>query len=249
MVAVPTTAGTGSEVTKNAVISGPGYKKSVRSPLLIPRLALVDPELLRGLPAAVAASCGMDALTQLVEAYLSKNASAFTDGLALQGIAAAGASLLEACRGDSAAAREGMALASLLGGVCLANAGLGAVHGFASPLGALFPVSHGVACAALLPQVVRANLAAGGEALQRRFARVAEALTGERFADEQEAAARGLERLEALQRELDIPRLSALGITEDRLPEIVRGSRGSSMRYNPVELTDEQLIGILRAAL
>jgi alcohol dehydrogenase class IV len=269
MVAVPTTAGTGSEVTKNAVISGPGFKKSIRSPLLIPRVALVDPELTHSMPPEVTASCGMDALTQVLESYLSKNASPVTDGLALQGIAAAGRGLLRAyCDPDDAEAREEMALASLLGGVCLANAGLGAVHGFASPLGALHPIPHGVACAALLPQVVEANLAAAAgtpaeRRLRRRLTRAAEALCGEpapcsregdvlwgeTFATEQEAVERVLAATRELQRELKIPRLSELGITEDNMGEVVKGSRGSSMRYNPVELTDDQLADILRAAM
>ena len=255
MVALPTTAGTGSEVTKNAVISGPGFKKSIRSPLLIPRVALVDPELTHGLPPAVTAACGMDALTQLVESYLSRSASPMTDGLALRGIAAAGSGLLSAYRRpDDAAAREDMALASLLGGVCLANAGLGAVHGFASPLGALLPIPHGVACAALLPQVVRANLtAASGTAVEarvrRRVARMAGALTGRAFPTEQEAIESGVAALEQLQRSLATPRLSALGLTEGHLAEVVGGARGSSMRYNPVDLSDSELETALRAAM
>jgi len=255
MVAAPTTAGTGSEVTKNAVISGPGFKKSIRSPLLIPRVALVDPALTHGTPHEVTASCGMDALTQLLESYLSRNASPFTDGLALQGIAAAGRGLVRAHRNpEDADARDEMALASLLGGVCLANAGLGAVHGFASPLGALLPIPHGVACAALLPQVVEANLAAAAGTraegrLRRRLARAAEALCGETFETEQRAVERALATLRELQRELKIPRLGELGVTEDNMAEVVQGSRGSSMRYNPVELTDPQLAEILRAAM
>jgi len=255
MLAAPTTAGTGSEVTKNAVVSGPGFKKSIRSPMLIPRVALIDPELTHTMPAEVTASCGMDALTQLIEAYLSTSATPFTDGLALQGIAAAGESLVHAWeRPDDAAAREGMMLASVLGGICLANAGLGAVHGFASPLGALFPIPHGVACAALLPQVVAANLeAVQGEEAEGRFvarlARVGDALTGQRHGDEQRAAEQALARLRQLQGRLGIPRLGQLGVREEHLQQIVDGSRGSSMRHNPVELSDRQLERILRQAL
>jgi alcohol dehydrogenase class IV len=259
MIAIPTTAGTGSEVTKNAVISGPGFKKSVRSPLMIPDLALVDPVLTHSTPPAVTASCGMDALTQVIEPYLSKNATPMTDGLALQGISAAGRSLGRAYRdpGDRQA-REGMALASLLGGICLANAGLGAVHGFASPLGALFPIPHGVACAALLPQVVRINLeAARGtpveERVRSRFATVARILVEGRGGAPSEpletVVEAGIGFLEQLQRELAIPRLSDLGLSEEQIPQVVAGARGSSMRYNPVELTDEQLGAALRAAL
>jgi alcohol dehydrogenase class IV len=255
MIAVPTTAGTGSEVTKNAVISGPGYKKSVRSPLLIPKVALVDPELTYSMPSEVTASCGMDALTQLIESYLSKNASPMTDGLALRGIVAAGQSLARAFADPSdAEAREGMALASLLGGICLANAGLGAVHGFAAPLGAILKIPHGVACAALLPQVIRANLeAARGTAqehrLRARFAAVAEALTGERFDAKDRAIEAGLGAIARLQRDVQIPGLATLGTTEAHVAPLVRGSRGSSMRYNPVELTDLQLEAILREAM
>jgi alcohol dehydrogenase class IV len=255
LIAAPTTAGTGSEVTKNAVITGPGFKKSIRSPLLVPRVALVDPELTRGAPREVVASCGMDALVQLVEAYLSRNANPVTDGLALQGIAAAGRALERAVQRPDDAAREDMALAGLLGGICLANAGLGAVHGLASPLGAFFPIPHGVACAALLPQVLLANLraAAGTTAdapLRRRVAAVADALTARRFASADPITALDacVAELERLQRCLAIPRLGKLGVTEADFPRLVAGSRGSSMRYNPVELSDEQIEEILRAA-
>jgi alcohol dehydrogenase class IV len=255
LAALPTTSGTGSEVTKNAVISGPGYKKSIRSPMLIPDLALVDPLLTHGMPAEVTASCGMDALTQLLEAYLSSGASPLTDGLALQGMQLASRSLLKAyTTPEEAQAREELALASLFGGLCLANAGLGAVHGFASPLGALFPIPHGVACAALLPQVVRANLEAargtGQEArLRLRIAQAAEVITGVRSDDVAEAVESVVSFLEQLQRRLAIPGLARLGLTEARLQEVVAGARGSSMRYNPVELSDEQLLAILRAAM
>lgn len=256
MIAVPTTSGTGSEVTKNAVISGEGYKKSVRSPLLIPRVALVDPELTIAMPPALTAACGMDALTQLIEAYLSRGAGPITDALALDGIARAGDALWRAYhRGDDIAAREQMALASLLGGVCLANAGLGAVHGFASPLGAFFPISHGVACAALLPQVLGANLRASRETAQEewvwgRFARVSAALCGQGFDDRAAAIEVGLEFLHDLQRDLQIPRLTDLGLTDLAARQrVVENARGSSMRYNAVELDDEQLHAILEEAL
>lgn len=255
MVAIPTTAGTGSEVTKNAVISGPGYKKSVRSPMMIPRVALVDPILTHTMPPAVTASCGMDALTQVLEPYLSLNASPLTDGLALQGVRLAGRFLRRAYEDPAdAEAREGMAITSLLGGICLANAGLGAVHGFASPLGALFPIPHGVACAVMLAPVARVNLAASSgnpaeQRVRRRFARMAEALTGRRFHQEEEALQAGLDALEELRQALKIPTLGELGLKEEDLPAVVRGSRGSSMSYNPVELTDDQLLAALEAAL
>ncbi len=256
MIAAPTTAGTGSEVTRNAVISGPGYKKSIRSPLLIPRVALVDPVLTHGTPPAVTAACGMDALTQLCEAYISRGASPLTDGLALEGIRAAGRCLERAFKTpEDPVAREGMALAALLGGICLANAGLGAVHGFASPLGALFPIPHGVACAALLPQVLRRNMeaafgtTAGRERLRERFVKLSEAFTGHRFTDATSCIDAGLSMIQHLQRVLGIPRLRALGVSEADLPRLVAGARGSSMRGNPVELSDEQLEATLRDAL
>jgi len=255
LACVPTTAGTGSEVTKNAVVSGPGYKKSIRSALLLPTVALVDPELTRSTPREVTASCGMDALTQLIEAYLSRKASPLTDGLALQGIAEVGRSLERAFAdpGD-ASAREGMALGSLVGGICLANAGLGAVHGLASPLGALFPIPHGVACAALLARTVRANLTAavGTEVEARvfgRFAQVSEALTGKRFVDRTASADAGLATLQRLQHSLAIPRLGRFGVRDADVPQIVAGARGSSMRYNPVELPDDVLAAILHQCL
>lgn len=254
-VAAPTTAGTGSEVTKNAVVTGPGWKKSVRSPLLIPRVALVDPALTHGAPRTVTAACGMDALTQLVESYLSRGATPVTDALALEGVEAAGRSLgLVDESPDDEAARDDMALASLLGGICLANAGLGAVHGIAAPLGSLYGVAHGLACAALLPQVLRANLEAappGSQAarLVTRVARLGEALAGRPWPTEADGVAAALESLESLQRRLEIPRLSALGVARENLPALVARSRGSSMRWNPVDLTDEQIEAILLGAL
>jgi alcohol dehydrogenase class IV len=255
MIAVPTTAGTGSEVTKNAVITGPGYKKSVRSPLLIPRVAIVDPRLTCSAPPEVTASCGMDALAQVIEPYLSRNAEPMTDALALAGIRA-GARGLEAAFDDpmDEVARENMALASLLGGICLANAGLGAVHGFASPLGALFPIPHGIACAAMLVPVIEGNLeAARGTASEdriwTRFARVAVALTGRAASQRSLTVETGLEFLRELTSRLRIPRLGSFGIGEAEIDAIVAGSRGSSMRYNPIELSDAQLADMVRAAL
>ena len=255
MIAVPTTSGTGSEVTKNAVISGPGYKKSVRSPLLIPAVALVDPELTHSLSPPLTAACGMDALTQVIEPYLSKNASPVSDGLARVGIAAAGRGLARAFdHPEDGEARAEMALASVLGGICLANAGLGAVHGFAAPLGADFAIAHGVACATMLVPAIAGNLAAtrGSPVEGRfwgRFAEVAELLTGNSFADPDVAVAAGLTWLRELTDQLAIPRLGELGVSSADLAGIVAGSRGSSMAYNAVDLSDEQLSAMLEAAL
>lgn len=254
MIAVPTTAGTGSEVTKNAVLSGPGYKKSIRHRWLIPDVALVDPELTLGAPQQVTAACGMDALTQLIEAHLSTGASPLTDGMALRGIEAIGRGLVTCCDGpDNPRAREDVALGSLLGGICLANAGLGAVHGLASPIGALSPAGHGAVCAALLEPVTRTNLrvARGTPAEQRVEARVAavgEALAGRRCASASDAVTLALDSLAELRQRLRIPTLGALGVPRAALAQIIAGARGSSMRYNPVTLPDAALEEALSAA-
>ena len=184
-IAVPTTAGTGSEVTRNAVLASGehGVKASLRSPWMLPRLAVVDPELTYGLPAAVTASTGLDALTQLIEPFVSARRNAMTDMYCVEGIRRVARSLARACEDGDKAARADMALASLLGGLSLANAGLGAVHGFAAPVGGMFPAPHGAVCAALLPWVMDANIRAlrarapESEAL-RRYYTVAALLTG-----------------------------------------------------------------------
>ena len=162
-IAIPTTAGTGSEVTRNAVLASPEHrvKVSLRSPLMLPRVAVVDPELTCDLPPAITASTGLDALTQLIEPYVCSRANPMTDALCVEGIRRAARSLRAAfAEGRNAAARADMAVASLFGGLALANAGLGAVHGFAGPIGGQFPAPHGAVCAALLPQVMEANLRA-----------------------------------------------------------------------------------------
>ena len=162
-IAVPTTAGTGSEVTRNAVLGVPArqVKVSLRSPLLLPRLAVVDPELTFGLPPAVTASTGLDALTQLIEAYVSIRANPVTDGFCVQGIPLAARSLRRAFHhGHEPEARRDMSLAALFSGLALANAGLGVVHGFAAPLGGRFPAPHGAICAAILPYGMEINLRA-----------------------------------------------------------------------------------------
>jgi alcohol dehydrogenase class IV len=256
MIAIPSTAGTGSEVTKNAVISGAGYKKSIRSPDLIPDVALVDPDLLATAPPALVAACGMDALTQVIESFMSLNASPLTDALAIDGIYSAGRFLERFWRdrGDGEA-RSGVALTSLYGGICLANAGLGAVHGFASPLGALFPFAHGEVCGSLLAASMEANLevSRGGPAEERvwsRFAEVSAALLGDEPHGDVESGVRsGLARLHELRRVLEIPTLGELGLREEDVPQVVAGARGSSMRTNPVLLSDEQLSETLRRAL
>ena len=185
-VAVPTSAGTGAEVTRNAVLASPEHrvKVSLRSPLMLPRLALIDPELTYSLPATVTASTGLDALTQVLEPYVSHRANPLTDSLCREGMARAARSLRRAYEdGVDAAAREDMSVTSLLGGLALANAGLGAAHGFAGPVGGMFHAPHGAVCAALLPHVMEANVRALGERepdslALRRYDEVAQILTG-----------------------------------------------------------------------
>jgi len=243
-IAIPTTAGTGAEVTKNAVLASPEYKVkvSMRHPLMIPDLAIVDPECTLSMPSAVTAATGLDALTQLLEAFISKKANAMTDGFCREGLPRAVRSLRRAFEnGADIKAREEMALASLFGGLALANAGLGAVHGFAGPIGGMFDAPHGMVCAALLPHVMKANLSVM-EDLSRldEFA----VLTGGQTAED------GVEWLAGLCRDLRVPPLSALGVTENDFPAIVEKSKNSSsMKGNPVELTECELIQILHDAL
>jgi alcohol dehydrogenase class IV len=253
-VAVPTTAGTGSEVTRNAVLGVPaeGVKVSLRSPLMLPRVALVDPELTHGLPPDVTAATGMDALTQCLEPFVSPAATPLTDGLCREGLARAAHSLRRAVfHGDDAAAREDMAVASLCGGLALANARLGAVHGFAAPIGGMFDAPHGAVCARLLGPVVAANVGALRERdpdspALGRYAEVAHILAGDPAATPEEVAL----GITALAGELGIPGLAAYGVTAAAIPEIAaRARRASSMQGNPVTLTDEELEGVLRAAL
>jgi alcohol dehydrogenase class IV len=243
-IAIPTTSGTGAEVTKNAVLASPEHKVkvSMRHPLMIPDLAIVDPECMLSMPPAVTASTGLDALTQLLEAFISRKANPMTDGFCREGLPRAVRSLRRVFEnGDDLAAREEMALASLFGGLALANAGLGAVHGFAGPLGGMFSAPHGMVCAALLPHVMKANLSALGDSVRlAEFAR----MTGGSTAEE------GIDWIEKLCRDLQVPPLSALGITEADFPEIVEKSKSSSsMKGNPVTLSDEELTQILIAAL
>jgi len=253
-IAIPTTAGTGAEVTRNAVLASPehGVKVSLRGPTLLPRVALVDPELTHDLPPALTASTGLDALTQLIEPYVSVRANPLTDALCLDGIQRVARSLRRAVvDGNDATAREDMAVASLLGGLALANAGLGAVHGFAAPIGGMFPAPHGAVCAALLPGVTDANLRAlrgrapDSDAL-RRYDVVARMVT----ADRQATADDGVQWMQELCRHPAIARLSVFGLTRNDIPSIVeRASNASSMKANPVVLTPEELAAILLGAL
>jgi alcohol dehydrogenase class IV len=249
-VAAPTTAGSGSEATRNAVIRVPekGVKRSLRHDLLLPRAAVVDPELSGAAPLGVAAAAGLDALTHLIESYTSTGAQPTTDALALPGARMAFQALRALAAGQAdGASKEAMALASLWGGIALANAGLGAVHGLVAPLGGRRSIAHGNACACLLAGTVAANLAAlrarapDSPALGR-YAGIAAAL-GERSPDGLAGA------LDALRRDLGVPALAAFGLRGEDIPAIVKDSRGSSMKFNPVVLSDDELAGILTASL
>jgi alcohol dehydrogenase class IV len=257
-IAIPTTAGTGAEVTRNAVIDWPEkkFKASIRSELLMAKVALIDPELHVDVPPEVTARSGMDALCQCVEAHVSRGANPLTDALALQGVKLAVRNLGVAVRrGDDLTAREGMALAALLSGIALANAGLGAVHGFAAPLGARFPVPHGTVCGLLLPHVNYANIV---EVLKNpwasdaraRYVEIGRALLLDPAATEASALDAAVAVPRALCDELRLPPLREFGVSEADLPDLVSLARqASSMRYTPVTLDDATLAAILRAAL
>ncbi len=252
-IAVPTTAGTGSEATRNAVLQAPehGVKASLRSPLMLPRLAVVDPELTLTVPPAITAATGMDALAQLLEPFVSVRANPMTDMLCRAGLERAARSLRQAFyHGDDLEARSDMALAALLSGMALANAGLGAVHGLAAPIGGSFPAPHGAVCAALLPPVVRANVRAlrhrtPHSAALARYDEAARILCGP-----QAGADTLADWLDALRRELGIPGLSAYGIGEQHVADVCeKAARASSMKANPVVLAPEELAWVLREAL
>lgn len=252
-LAIPTTAGTGAEVTRNAVLASPAHrvKVSLRSPFLLPRLAIVDPTLTLSLPPAITASTGLDALTQLIEPFVSNAANPLTDALCREGILRVARSLRQAySNGSNLAAREDMSLASLFGGLALANARLGAVHGLAGPIGGRYPAPHGAVCGRLLPFVVAENLKAlyqrapQSPALER-YRQIATWLTG----DPNARAEDGADWLHHLIEDLALPPLRAYGLAPDDFPTIAsQASQASSMKGNPIELSQNELISILAAA-
>lgn len=264
LIAVPTTAGAGAEVTRNAVLASPEHqvKVSLRSPFMLPAVALIDPELTRDLPPALTAATGMDALAQVIEPFVSIRANPMTDALCREGILRIARSLRTACTdGGNLAARTDMALGALFGGLALANAGLGAVHGFAAPIGGMFPAPHGAVCAALLAPVMEVNMAAlavrgtgtpvlklweqGGPKLNR-YEVLACLLTHRTDA----TVADGVAWLRQLAQDLGIPPLRSYGLTERDVPAICRkAAAASSMKANPVVLTDDELAAILKNAL
>ncbi len=253
LIAVPTTAGTGSEVTRNAVLKVVDrlVKVSLRGLTLLPRVALVDPELTVSVPADVTAATGLDALTQVIEPYLSTARGPMTDALCLEGIRRAARSLRAACaNGAERQPREDLAITSLFGGLALANAKLGAVHGFAAPLGGRFEAPHGQICARLLPLVLRANLDAAQHTrdadILERLHVIARIVTNDVTAAPQD----GIAWVSSLVEELRVPRLRSVGMGSDDISTIIEQARqASSMKGNPFELSPEVLTGILEQAL
>ncbi|RKG87478.1 iron-containing alcohol dehydrogenase [Corallococcus sp. CA049B] len=253
-VAVPTTAGTGSEVTRNAVLGSKeaGVKASLRSPMMLPRVALVDPDLLEHAPADVLAAGGLDALSQLIEPFLSIRAQPLTDALAREGMQRSARSLRKAVlHGPGPAEREDLAIASLFGGLCLANSGLGAVHGFAAPLGGMLGAAHGALCAALLGATLELNL----EALRSRapdhpalprFRELAVLLTGQSNARAED----GITWVKDLVHAVRIRGLRDMGLTDSAIPELVTKARAaSSMKGNPLPLTDAELTALVERSM
>lgn len=257
-VAVPTTAGTGSEATKNAVLSRhgqDGFKKSFRDDKLVAEYAVVDPDLLATCPPDILAANGMDAFTQLIESYVSTRANPLTDAMALSGMAAVRDSLLPWYEGtgDASTCRSRMAYAALLSGITLAQVGLGSVHGLAAPLGAFFPIPHGVACGTLLAAATRINLDAIrdrelGNSAYGRYATAGRLMT-DRTLPDAEAIEALLKLLDDWTCRLDLQRLGAYGVREGDVDHIVANSRGSSMKTNPIMLTDGEIGQIIRARI
>jgi len=255
-IAVPTTSGTGSEVTSNAVISrvGPGgFKRSLRHNAFVPDAAIVDPELMTSVPAPLTAASGMDACTQLLEAYLSPFGNSYTDALALSGLERFGRSFMAACSGGASdvAVRGDIAYAALMSGIALANAGLGIVHGYASSVGGLYDIPHGTLCATLLAEATRVNIRKlrqidGAHPSLAKFAKAGEVLTGEPCDNVENGCARLLDRLDSWQEMLGFPRLGEFGVQDAELDAIVSITRSKS---NAVVLDAGEMRNILEARL
>lgn len=257
-IAVPTTAGTGSEATKNAVLSErgeKGFKKSFRHDALVPQVAIVDPDLLVSCPRDLLAADGMDAFTQLLEAYVSIKANPLTDALAFSGMTAFNEGFFLVWNNQFLAdGYSQLAYASLLSGICLAQTGLGSVHGLASPLGAFFPCPHGVVCGTLVAEATAINI----EALQARssedialikYAQIGRLLADNETLSQKSALSLLVETLRTWTTQLKLPRLSAFGVQTDDIDTIVANSRGGSMKTNPIVLTDDELRELVRRRL
>lgn len=259
LIAVPTTAGTGSEATKNAVLSRPGrdgFKKSFRDDRLVAEYAVLDPDLLASCPPTLIAANGMDALTQLLESYVSLRANPFTDALAESGLRDVRDSLLAWYEqtGDSSVHRAKMAYGALLSGITLAQCGLGSVHGLASPLGAFYPIPHGVVCGTLVAEATAMNVQAMRERepdqpALLRYARLGEILCEQHFRQPEVAWAALIDLLHDWTERMQLPRLGEYGVQETELDHVVAHSRGSSMKTNPIVLSDAEIRQILRRRL
>jgi alcohol dehydrogenase class IV len=253
-VAIPTTSGTGTEVTRNSVLSvqDKQIKVSLRSNLILPRLAVIDPELTYSMPASVTAYTGLDALTQVIEPFVSMKRNPLIDVICRDGIVRSAKSLKKAfLRSDDQEAREDLSLTSLYGGLALTNSGLGAVHGFAAPLGGMFDAPHGAICGILLPSVVSINIRTLKQRekenpVLQRFTEIANMLTGNPDATCED----GANWLADLVQILQIPRLSEYGITRKDFPAVIeKAQKASSMKANPINLTVEELTEVLESAL
>ena len=263
-IAVPTTAGTGSEATKNAVLShtgSDGYKKSFRDEQLIPEYALIDPQLLESCPKKLIAANGMDALTQLIESYVSTKANAFTDALVISGLEAVREGLLLWYQSDQQSnteeitiARSKMAYAALLSGITLAQVGLGSVHGLAAPLGAFFPISHGVACGTLLAQATQQNIQLLNERAKdninlEKYAHIGRILSNQMDLNTQQAHEVLIKLLADWTELMSLPKLSDFGVGKKDISNIVANSRGNSMKTNPIYLEDRDIEQLIRSRL
>ncbi len=252
-IAVPTTAGTGSEATKNAVLSeqgAGGYKKSFRHESLVARVAVIDPQLLEVCPPELIAAQGMDAFTQLLESYVSLRANPFTDALAWSGMEAIAQGFFAAYDGgDDEAAQQGraaMAYGALLSGITLAHVGLGSVHGLAQPLGSLFPVPHGIACGTTLAIATEVNIKALREREPQspalsKYAQVGRLLLGDRRLHDLAACHALVSQLQMWAERMSLPHLGEFGISEEDIPLIIANARGNSMKTNPIALSDEEI--------
>ncbi|MBN2686133.1 MAG: iron-containing alcohol dehydrogenase [Pontiellaceae bacterium] len=253
-IAVPTTAGTGAEATRNAVLLSPEHrvKVSMRHAAMLPTAAVIDPELMLPMPPEVTASTGLDAFTQLLEAFTSNKANPLTDALCREGLKRVSRSLLSAyTNGTNLEARTDMALGSLFSGIALTNAGLGAAHGFAGPIGGMFKAPHGMVCASLLSAVIKTNIRAleqrdAANPAMNKYIEAAALIT----ANPDASASDLLTRIDQLCHEMQVPGLKTFGIEASDIPKIVeKGKRAGSMKGNPIALTDEELSQILHESL